>query len=58
MSYSQYVIMTLSEVVRPTGIKKGLYKELQHFCIDHDLKLKDVLETAIEEYLKKKLKGA
>jgi len=47
----------MSAVVRPTGIKKGLYKELQHFCIDHDLKLKDVLETAIEEYLDRNSKG-
>jgi|GEM_PF-3410876 len=43
----------MSELVRPTGIKKELYKELQHYCIDHDTKLKEVLEKAIEEYLEK-----
>lgn len=43
----------MSEIIRPTGIRKELYKELQHYCIDHDIKLKDVLEKAVEEYLDK-----
>ncbi|MCJ7634091.1 hypothetical protein MUP77_17105 [Candidatus Bathyarchaeota archaeon] len=43
----------MSELIRPTGIRKELYKELQHYCIDHDLKQKEVLEIAIEQYLKR-----
>ena len=47
----------MSELMRPTGIRKELYKELQHYCIDHDMKLKEVLEKAIEEYLEKNSGG-
>jgi len=43
----------MSELVRPTGIRKELYKELQHYCIDHDMKVKEALEKAVEEYLER-----
>lgn len=43
----------MSNLVRPTGIRKALYKKLQHYCIEHELTPRDVLEKAIEEYLDK-----
>lgn len=37
-----------------TRIPEALYKRLQHYTIDHGLKLKDAVTEAIEEYLKKR----
>ena len=35
-------------------VPKSLYKKLNHYAIDHEMKIKDALIAAIEEFLKNK----
>ena len=53
------VLRTAEAIFETERIFKGRAsaRELQHYCIDHDMKLKEVLEKAIQEYLDKNSGG-